>query len=86
MASSSILSATSPLEAAHSSDIDVVQAWENLLSAPEEHHFENGRRYHIFRQGRYPIPNDEDEQVREDMKHAMLLELTVSPRIPIIRF
>ncbi|ELQ39789.1 hypothetical protein OOU_Y34scaffold00484g3 [Pyricularia oryzae Y34] len=76
MASSSILSATSPLEAAHSSDIDVVQAWENLLSAPEEHHFENGRRYHMFRQGRYPIPNDEDEQVREDMKHAMLLELT----------
>lgn len=38
--------------------------------------YENGRRYHHFKNGRYPIPNDDREQDREDMKHAMLMELT----------
>ncbi|KAK1637609.1 S-adenosyl-L-methionine-dependent methyltransferase [Colletotrichum phormii] len=32
--------------------------------------------YHSFRDGRYPIPNDDIEQNREDMKHAMVMELT----------
>ncbi|KAH6673106.1 S-adenosyl-L-methionine-dependent methyltransferase, partial [Halenospora varia] len=39
------------------------------------HRFENGRRYHKFREGRYPFPNDESEQDREDMKHAMIVNL-----------
>ncbi|OTB03948.1 hypothetical protein M426DRAFT_59510 [Hypoxylon sp. CI-4A] len=34
--------------------------------------FENGRRYHKFREGRYNFPNDDIEQEREDMKHAMV--------------
>ena len=38
--------------------------------------YENGRRYHHFKNGRYPIPDDDTEQDREDMKHAMLMELT----------
>ncbi|ODA76964.1 hypothetical protein RJ55_07481 [Drechmeria coniospora] len=38
--------------------------------------YERGRRYHCFKNGRYPIPNDDQEQEREDMKHAMLMELT----------
>ncbi|KND87017.1 hypothetical protein TOPH_08370 [Tolypocladium ophioglossoides CBS 100239] len=38
--------------------------------------YECGRRYHTFKNGRYPIPNDDQEQDREDMKHAMLMELT----------
>ncbi|KAI0126729.1 methyltransferase domain-containing protein [Xylariales sp. AK1849] len=29
-----------------------------------------------YRHGRYPIPNDETEQNREDMLHAMMLEIT----------
>ncbi len=33
-------------------------------------------RYHYFRHGKYPIPNDDIEQNREDMKHAMVMELT----------
>jgi hypothetical protein len=33
-------------------------------------------RYHYYRDGKYPIPNDDIEQNREDMKHAMVLELT----------
>ncbi|KAG5955255.1 hypothetical protein E4U58_007165 [Claviceps cyperi] len=34
--------------------------------------FENGRRYHRFREGHYNFPNEEEEQEREDMKHAMV--------------
>ncbi|KAJ2978750.1 hypothetical protein NUW58_g7396 [Xylaria curta] len=41
-----------------------------------QHSFQNGRRYHMFRHGRYPIPNDEHEQNREDLLHAMMLEAT----------
>lgn len=37
---------------------------------------EHDRRYQCFKIGRYPIPNDDQEQDREDMKHAMLMELT----------
>ncbi|EFX02944.1 hypothetical protein CMQ_2873 [Grosmannia clavigera kw1407] len=40
------------------------------------HTFEHGRRYHHFKNGRYPLPDDDEEQKREDMKHAMMLELT----------
>lgn len=39
------------------------------------HTIENGRRYQHFKNGRYPIPNDDEELNREDMKHAMLMEL-----------
>ena len=34
--------------------------------------YENGRRYHRFREGTYNFPNDDVEQEREDMKHAMV--------------
>ncbi|KAI1850903.1 hypothetical protein JX265_007228 [Neoarthrinium moseri] len=40
------------------------------------HTYENGRRYHSYKNGRYPIPNDDQEQNREDMKHVMMLEMT----------
>lgn len=36
-----------------------------------------GRRYHGFRKGRYPLPNDDLEQRREETNHALMLELTV---------
>ncbi|OAA58349.1 hypothetical protein ISF_06888 [Cordyceps fumosorosea ARSEF 2679] len=41
-----------------------------------EHSYVNGRRYHRYRHGRYPIPNDEAEQSREDMLHTMMMEAT----------
>lgn len=47
----------------------------SLASSIIAHSYENGRRYHTFRNGRYPIPNDDVEQNRDDMKHAMMLEL-----------
>jgi len=33
------------------------------------HTYENGRRYHAYRQGEYPLPNDEQEQERLDLLH-----------------
>ncbi|KAG6052629.1 hypothetical protein E4U17_005580 [Claviceps sp. LM77 group G4] len=38
--------------------------------------YERGRPYMIVGDGRYPIPSDELEQNREDMKHAMLMMVT----------
>jgi hypothetical protein len=37
--------------------------------------YENGRRYHRFREGTYNFPNDEMEQDREDLKHALVVKL-----------
>lgn len=48
----------------------------SLSSSIFEHSYQNGRRYHRYRHGRYPLPNDETEQNREDMLHAMMLEAT----------
>jgi len=47
----------------------------SLSVSVREYLFENGRRYHKFRAGRYNFPNDEVEQEREDMKHAMIKTL-----------
>lgn len=33
------------------------------------------RRYHTFREGRYPLPNDDLEYNREYMRHAMFKEM-----------
>jgi hypothetical protein len=48
----------------------------SVTSRVYAHTYERGRRYQSFKNGRYPIPNDDLEQDREDMKHAMLMELT----------
>ena len=40
-----------------------------------EHHL--GRRYHSFRSGRYPLPNDSREQQLEELQHHLMLEVTV---------
>ncbi|GAB7347281.1 hypothetical protein MBLNU459_g3368t2 [Dothideomycetes sp. NU459] len=45
----------------------------SLSSSVRDFDFENGRRYHAFRQGAYLLPNDDAEQEREDMKHATIL-------------
>lgn len=41
-------------------------------SSVRDYMYENGRRYHRFREGTYNFPNDDVEQEREDMKHAMV--------------
>jgi hypothetical protein len=47
----------------------------SLSSSIRDYAFENGRRYHKFREGSYQFPNDEPEQEREDMKHAMVINV-----------
>ena len=47
----------------------------SLSSSVRNYLFENGRRYHKFREGSYQFPNDDAEQDREDMKHAMIVNL-----------
>jgi hypothetical protein len=47
----------------------------SLASSMRHYKYENGRRYHRFREGRYNFPNDESEQDREDLKHALVVKL-----------
>lgn len=47
----------------------------SLASSVRDHVFENNRRFHKFKEGRYLLPNDEPEQEREDMKHAMVVHV-----------
>ncbi len=51
------------------------RASTSISSSVRDYTFENNRRYHKFREGRYHFPNDEPEQEREDMKHAMIINL-----------
>ncbi|RKL33119.1 hypothetical protein BFJ72_g10135 [Fusarium proliferatum] len=48
----------------------------SLNTSIYQHAFENGRRTD---KSRYPIPNDDAEQNRDDMKHAMIGNLFFSP-------
>lgn len=36
-----------------------------------------GRRYHSYRAGKYPMPNDDMEQEREDMLHYLMKMVAV---------
>jgi SAM-dependent methyltransferase len=42
---------------------------ESLSSSVLNYKYENGRRYHAYREGAYILPNDEAEQRRLDMLH-----------------
>ncbi|KAJ5124551.1 uncharacterized protein N7515_008376 [Penicillium bovifimosum] len=41
----------------------------SLLSDVKNYTYENGRRYHSYREGLYVLPNDEPEQDRQDLLH-----------------
>lgn len=41
----------------------------SLLSDVKDYTYENGRRYHSYREGHYVLPNDEQEQDRQDLLH-----------------
>ncbi|KAM7212281.1 secondary metabolism regulator LAE1 [Rhypophila decipiens] len=53
----------------------VSDATTSLSSSIRDFTWENNRRYHKYKEGRYSFPNDEPEQAREDMRHAMVLHL-----------
>ncbi|AEO64379.1 uncharacterized protein THITE_2041902 [Thermothielavioides terrestris NRRL 8126] len=48
----------------------------SMTSSVREHVFEGGLRYHAYRAGKYAFPNDESEQIRDDLKHANSLLLS----------
>jgi len=62
---------------ADSSNSDVDSAYSDLSGSDStslgssimDYRYENGRRYHAFRDGSYPLPNDEKEQDRLDLLH-----------------
>jgi SAM-dependent methyltransferase len=41
----------------------------SLLLDVKDYCYENGRRYHSYREGHYVLPNDEPEQDRQDLLH-----------------
>ncbi|KAM5346559.1 hypothetical protein ACJ41O_009564 [Fusarium nematophilum] len=61
----------SSTDAGYESD-RLTSASTSVESSIRDYMYENGRRYHRFREGAYNFPNDDVEQEREDMKHAMV--------------
>lgn len=64
--------------------IDADESWDcvscssvSVVSTVYDHEIAHGRRYHGYKKGRYPLPNDEIEQQREEIHHATMLELAV---------
>ncbi|MCJ1339888.1 hypothetical protein MMC09_005180 [Bachmanniomyces sp. S44760] len=45
---------------------------KSITSSIIDYEFENGRRYHAYKAGHYPIPNDEHELDRLDLQHHVL--------------
>lgn len=50
-------------------DSDKVSSTQSLSSSVLNYQYENGRRYHAYREGEYVMPNDEREQERMDLYH-----------------
>ncbi|KAI3319448.1 hypothetical protein HD806DRAFT_539148 [Xylariaceae sp. AK1471] len=48
-------------------------AMMSISSSIQDNVFENNRRYHKSQEGCYLIPNDNEEQQRENMKYALVL-------------
>ena len=47
----------------------------SITSSIYDYEYENGRRYHSYKAGSYPLPNDEKELDRIDLKHHIMLLL-----------
>ena len=61
------------------SETDAASSTQSLTSSVQNYQYENGRRYHAFRQGEYAYPNDEKEQERLDLVYFLsYLALLVS--------
>lgn len=48
----------------------------SITSSVLDYEFENGRRYHAYKAGSYPLPNDEAELERIDIKHHVIMLLS----------
>ncbi|KAH7156006.1 S-adenosyl-L-methionine-dependent methyltransferase [Dactylonectria macrodidyma] len=58
-------------DSAFGSSIGSASYQTSLASSILNYNFENGRRYHAFREGSYLLPNDEEEQDRMDLVHHL---------------
>lgn len=52
----------------------------SVIPSVYEHEYHHGRRYHSYKSGRYPLPNDSVEQHIEELKHQIMVDLMVSIR------
>lgn len=59
-------------DSAFGEDTSVLSA--SITSSIKAYRVENGRRYHAFKDGSYFFPNDEMENDRLDMQHALFLK------------
>lgn len=60
----------SSLESMSVFEVDTASSYTaSLLSEAKNFTYENGRRYHSYREGMYVLPNDELEQDRQDLLH-----------------
>jgi len=59
----------------------------SFASSVRDYCYENGRRYHAYRPGQYPFPNDEEEQDRLALMHHLFKLLSGGDlhRAPIAR-
>ncbi|MCJ1313077.1 hypothetical protein MMC25_006754 [Agyrium rufum] len=51
---------------------DWMQDSASITSSILDYEFENGRRYHAYKAGHYPLPNDESELDRLDLQHHVI--------------
>ncbi len=58
----------------HSSD-EVMDDTRSLTASIIDYPMHWGRRYHRYKEGSYPFPNDENEQIRLDEQHEILNQL-----------
>ncbi|CAI4216935.1 unnamed protein product [Parascedosporium putredinis] len=57
-------------------DIDFTSDYEMSSASSGFTSLEAATKYHVFENGRYPLPNDESEQNREEIKHSMTKVIT----------
>ncbi|KAK7428821.1 hypothetical protein QQZ08_004591 [Neonectria magnoliae] len=55
-------------DSAYSSDTESAYT-ASVTSSIYHYQYENGRRYHAYREGQYVLPNDDQEQQRLDLQH-----------------
>ncbi|KAK2756460.1 hypothetical protein FQN54_005353 [Arachnomyces sp. PD_36] len=63
-------SLTTETDSAYGDELSVYTA--SVTSSVTDFYEENGRRYHAYREGRYLLPNDEKENERLDIHHALI--------------
>ena len=62
-------------ERAPAGEQDFSQETSSITSSIRDHVFVGGLRYHAYHAGKYPFPNDDVEQDRDDMQHNMVVTL-----------